>query len=536
MMSEISLPPTDEVAERALPTDALMPAADGRLDAFFEGIDPVIQDYRLAIRNVRTACRQALDEETIRDAVWEDYPDEQVSGREELRSFSRQLREERNDCGLVIISAKNAAQTLVFTDSEDTKDKVANLRNEYAADLDESTPQSSMAKHSARSWLGVFEAEKKRVELEGTLRNNLLTLIASNSGATELVEHVTSEEFDSDEYRPLLVFLAKQAHDPMETDLVDTAFQIIRKHPELYRDDFVECLDRCYDEDPSVREEARGRIDPISLAWFDAIRKVMRADDLPSLPSQFLVSLNVDDWPESLRLQLEDDHRINIDGLEQKWSAELAPYIDKSTFYISDDDYEQIVRTRTVPEKRTKRQRSAARTGGRVTKRLRPETIIGDLPPESPWVLDRVSDSVIVSGLVQPRETIEIADTDDLETAVRGLSAVRRYLGKIDSDPRIGQDVVSMVISLLAEPRGNGAAKLTQTTIKLDNGNTHERPLPVWRLNPKQRSGLSLGEVAAQTRVFYLLPKGLAQVVLLDVGHKNSYEHLGATSTYRRMG
>lgn len=509
------------------------------VELFFANIDEPVQDYGLAIRGLRQACREALDDDSIRRAVLEDQPElNDHTNRHFQRWLTNAMKEDRDACRRAIVDARACAQ--VYVVDQDTEHG-ATIESLIATYQEQSQPENcadATQRHIARSWLAVFGAEKQRMEAEDVIDTMLGNYLESDAEAPfDILESLCADDFDTSEYWPFLTFLANCRQDPLLHDLIDDHFEWQLTEPLRMAPTYLAILNKCYSEDEDQRTAARELIGQGVLEWMDMFHNVVVVGEHKLAPSQLLSCVPAEEWPQEVQANVRELQAERI-GLARASFRELTtPYIDKRNFLIGHEQFEIIINQGGKPHTSSKKKRSGKSSGSRITVASNLATLVGrtEDATELQNPISAIAQPVFASGnskrVLAPTEYLipdELSERQFYE-GLLSLRAIQRYLA--GQGDQLQRDVITMLHSLIRTPRGNGATKLTGAKMGLEQpGTTFVEQLPIWHLNPNKRSGLNVGDMGRQTRLYYLLPKaqeaGRATMLLLGLGHKTDYEHL----------
>lgn len=532
MSSEIPGIPEQPGLE-TVPRDVLLPPQASTTDVFLECIEPLMESYARALSDLRDAIRNGLDEDTIRAAETVDYPSMETGGREQRRRDNSYLKACRSDVVYAIACAKNDAQLMVMEQDPAVQQEILATHAARTFELGEASMSSESDKHFARTWIAVFEAECAKVRAEEAFCAATLELVKDRpENLLDLLGELANGERETDDYRPLLQYLARQHFDPFEHSFVDATVDVLSSRPERYEDEFLAELDEFLKKSPTERAETLGSIDAGVLEWLHYIHITILDDGEQMTPTKLFGTNSHSVWPAPLREMLVEVYADKLRTARQQAGILLEEFKDPSLFYITGEQFAKIksdynMATRAVAPKKKRQGRPG---GGRVTTAARAETFAESKVASAPQVHKIGVAKATPDGRLIP-ECVDVDDqnTEQLQDVILGLKPVQDYLSEISSDPRIESDLLAMFASIIETPRFAGAAKLINAQVTIINDEGHGVKHPIWHLNPKRRPGLSIGSVADQTRIYYVLLKdqaGKTVLGLLNVAHKNSAEKL----------
>lgn len=527
--------PYDQVAGG----DGLHPQQGITVERYFDEIDTLVNDFGTALSNLKSIVKRGLDPDSIAEAEAIDFPDVEGGDRTHRREFEKYFRYCRDECMYVIMNAKNDAQIYAYT--EDGSELEAEVLASLAVHKLQANPASE-AKASIRResqlFVEVFDAELAKMRAGALLFEHTKHLIETNpTNLLKVLSEITEGHRDQEEYRPLLTFLATNHFDPSEESLVDATIDVLEATPEAYTRNFLVKLDECFSADLDTSTAHRDKVDPDVLSWLDFIHSNSYTDGTATLPSDVFMGKPLESWPEPLRRQLLAEYSEVVKEMRTTFNETLVKYKDPSIFYISGEDFSKMQQDREARRNRTskgpaKKRSGNSRRGSRVTKAVKVSQFVEAGQEEQPRLVQRISVMAKTpQGFIEGMsiDALDESGTDVSDDALLQLKPVESYLGEMNSDPQIQDDVLSMLRSIIDEPRFNGADKMTDITIGVNTGNGHNKKLYAWHLNPNKRSNLNVGDVGRQTRIYYVIFKdgeGNSVIGLLNIDHKNSAEKL----------
>lgn len=519
--------------------DSLPPEQGITVDRYFEDIDMLVNDFGTALSNLKSIVKRGLDPASIAEAEAIDFPDVEGGDRTHRREFEKYFRYCRDECMYVIMNAKNDAQIFAYT--EDGSELEAEVLASLAVHRIQANPDSdakASIRRESKLFIEVFDAELAKMRAGALLFEHTKRLLETNpTNLLKVLSEITEGQRDQEEYRPLLTFLATNHFDPSEESLVDATINVLEATPEAYTRNFLTELDECFSSDSDASTVHREKVDPDVLSWLDFIYSNSYTDGTATLPSDVFMSKPLDSWPEPLRRQLLSEYSEVVKEMRTTFNDTLVQYKDPSIFYISGEDFSKMQQDRDARNKSNnkgaaKKRSGASRRGSRVTKAVKVSQFVETGQEEQPRLVQRISVMAKTpQGFVEGAsvDTVDESGEEISDQALLQLKPVTNYLCEMDSDPQIQGDVLTMLRSIIDEPRFNGADKMTDVTVSMSNGSGHNRKLYAWHLNPNKRSNLSVGDVGRQTRIYYVIFKDSEDnsvIGLLNIDHKNSAEKL----------
>ncbi len=536
-----------EAAEIPGGVDILEPVALAPTEQFLASIDPLVQDYGIALRTVRSIARGALSDDFILGLLHADYEDMADASRGERRFDQAFIRSQRQDMAHTLMGAKNDAQLLEIGGKADDEEYVAAQIAQHTFDSSETTGSRYLfLRASSQIWLNMFSAERRKVQLEKQLQDQTLGLINTHGVVVlvDLLSTLKDPSRDPDELRPFLQYLAKNHFDPFEKSILEASLERLEGEPQYSLNAFLHLVDDCFSDDEELQKTAIETIPKDAQTWFKFLRDVLKVDDGALPPSTLLGAKSWDHWPPSLQEAFLGHHRRVITETRDAYLEMLTPLRDSSNFYIRDTDLDTMSRpAQTTQRSGGKRRKGGATRGGRVTaRRAKPEDFVlgAEIDTDSRPVgriatLSKTPEGHMLGSGIDM--TSEDFDETQLDTQLLALRPVADYLASKRSDSDIQTDLLKMLRSLLEEPRGNGAEKTTDIQISITSAAVNNRRTSVWRLNTNKRTNLSVGDVARQTRIFYTLSRddeGRTVLGILDISHKASNENLRGGWKHKR--
>lgn len=530
----------ESAAELVPPSDVIPPNHGSIVDQYFEDIDGLVNDYGTALSNLKSIVKRGLDPSSIAETEIIDFPYAEGGDRTHRREFEKYFRYCRDECMYVIMNAKNDAQIFAHAEEGDEhwNEIVASLASHKLLANPESEAKAS-TKRESQLFLDIFDAELLKMQAGNQLFERTKQLLETNpTSLLKVLSEITEGDRDQEEYRPLLTFLATNHFDPTEPSIVDVTLEVLEEMPEAYAKSFLGDLDQCFSNDTATATQAREKVDPDVLSWLDFIHANSSTNETATLPSGIFLGRRLETWPEPLRRLLLNDYKEVVSEMRATFNAALLPYKDPSIFYISGDEFAKMCQDREIRNKSRgggttrKRPGSSKRGGSRVTKAVKISQFVESGQEELPRLVQRISVlSKTANGFIEgvTVDATDEAGEDISDEALLGLKPVTNYLNEMSSDAQIQADLLTMLRSIIDEPRFNGADKMTDITISMNNGNGHNTKHNAWHLNPNKRSNLSVGDIARQTRIYYVIlkdPSGATTIGLLNIDHKNSAEKL----------
>lgn len=503
-------------------------------EMFMGTIDPIAQDYGAALKSLRDIVRVSLSDETLLAAATPECPWLALDDRDSRRRNTQTMRELREDVIYQTVLAKNDAQVAEIGDRiEDRQDAEAEaLRQQEAMANGE-----GLNAFFGAVWVNVYHAERRKIQLEKQLMTHTLNLVnADPKQLIEVLTIVTDPEADTEDHKPFLQYLAKNHFDPFEVSILDTVLENLEEAHSLTLPGFLDQLHGCYAADAETREASRVNYPEEILEWFDLFaRTLQQADGSPVLPGVMLIHVPVAMWPSSVREAFLSEHRQLLGSVRQQYMYLLEPLQDSSNFFISDDQLDQVKaasQARIAGVKPTKSTKRKSSSGRRVTQRTRASDFVVSKIEDEPRAVNTVAEMAQTpNGHVHAKAVdLDAIEEDELDDTLLSLGPVADYLREKSSDPDIRRDLLSMLHSLIDQPRGNGSQKTTDMQVSISfGGRSNNKRMPVWRLNPNQRTDLSIGDTARQTRIYFTITRGdegQTTVGILGVRHKASSEKL----------
>jgi hypothetical protein len=323
--------------------EALPP--EGTVERLFADLDPTVEAYAGHLQELRTICRDSLDQETLANLLVS-FDDRLADpSRKASRGFAPVTKHVRARTEGTIVLARMSAQSysLRHTTEPDVIEKTESLKQELYKKRDNTDPSgpAAEARYQAGVWLGVFEAERARCEDEKTMFNAVAGFLdADPQNIIGLQEAIVSPDLDHQEYRPLLSFLAKNYFDPLlAPKIIDEKFLDLSAHPEHSQADFCKLFDSCFSDDEAEGQAASEILSPESLDFLGFIRNSLALrfpnsdGSIPSL-SEIFTDTPLQEWPDPLRQALEKAWCGYVDTLKQGYVAALKPYADTKNFLV----------------------------------------------------------------------------------------------------------------------------------------------------------------------------------------------------------
>lgn len=520
--------------------EIVLPGLDNRtdpVDTFLGQISDQAQYFGSSMRTLRKLCASVISDEQLTEVVLSsDGYDEGSANHEDRRRLKRDILAARKIVKPIIVYARGAAQSYVWWDTDDdgegrqrNRNTIKSVYASYYNIAQGSTPGSSEAMFSAAAWLDIYEAEKEVCETEKQLVSDFRFFLGVDpNNVVHLLNHMQSEDFDRDAYRPFLQFLANSVFDPRKPNVLQDHLDDIAEKPGLFITGFCSIIDQCYVGDEEVQESAIATVGAENVEWINFAHTQQVDVDAGSAGDYFR---QLDDWPEPLKKCLATAHQSLLQELALKYKELLEPYIDKKSFTVSQEELIVLLENGAANMNGSadiKPSRSKRPKNGRTTLKSRAECYLPE-PETDPFKVRMIAE--LASGphgyILQKKIDLQAETTDvqPLAEQIRNLPSAAEYLKK-QSDPKIEDDLIRMVESLLSEPYGNGASRMldSKVSIQLEDNHRNNKSYAVWHLNPNKRSNLSVGDTGRETRIYYVPHRdkeGNFTISILRVGHKN---------------
>lgn len=421
-------------------------------------------------------------------------------------------------------------------------DDIERQREEYIEDYGGGDPFRSK---KAEAWLSSYSAQSSAYEQEVVIESRLNEYFdLAPENIFKFIDFLEDGDYDKIEYKPLLDFLAKNCFDPQESDCLRLRLEDSGDEPDLLRAPFMQALDLAIGSTDPAGDRARNLFanNPNIIEWLSFMGKRLGESTGEAelvLPTDILRVVSPEDWPTDLQELFSRYGELYVAVYRERVLKLLTPYRRDVLFGVVDGDMENIssrLDSKSTQSRPTKKRRQQGNGGNRTSSKSRVEKLTAQELLAAEPVITHIGRCPQIPG-GHMIEGIGEVGRDGLHAAaltmLRAVGSARKYIESHRSDPDLGADVLRMTASLLEEPRGNGAAKMPDMDIKIVNGSgngSHGKPLAVWRLNPNQRTGLSIGDTARDTRVYYVITTdketGQQTLALLDVSHKSSANKL----------
>ncbi len=516
-----------ELAEHRLAT------SDKPVEVFFEQIGDSTQKFGTAIRHLRDLTTSVLNEDRLTMVVLDTLGmTEAPQNRDEARQFKRKITNTKKETKPLVVFGRASAQAYsIFDENIDSNDDPHNVRdkikNTYAHYFAIANDENELpiVRYEADSWVKVFEAQKDICEAEKELYNDLrLFLGLDPQNIVELLSYIGSEQFDIDEYKPFLRFFAKNMFDPFAENLVENRLADLSEKPEHYVGVFCDFINQCFSEDDEVRQFAIETIGTENIEWVNFVRnELVGADSI----GDYFAGITFEEWPEPLRLKLVSAHEELLRAIHNAYKELLRPHVDTKDFFIDPDDITVMLdngMSRADGKPNTESRKANRRQNSRSSIKSRPDSFLPEEAKEDERKVTAIASwSLGTRGFITSDTLLIDEDERPIRDILLDIPQVKSYL-KGRSDPKIEDDVVAMLESLLSEPYGNGANKLNARNVSLEISDRHHKQYSKWHLNPNKRTGLTIGDTGRNTRIDFVPYRdenGEFCIAIIDVGHKN---------------
>ncbi len=544
------------MSERKLSLEAMQAAISGDvlidtqpMELLFTDMDDSIQALGHANRQLVAANARFLSKEEVDAWATECELDAgaDLASRAVKRAAKSTFTQYRDHLSYTTTLARYHAAQKSFLDPvthADIHEDVDQKKREYTEIFEQSA--DPFARKKAEVWVTVFNAQERSLQEEVTIEtriNEYLDLEPSN--IFNLIHYIEEGDYDKAEYRPLLEFLAKNNFDPTESQQLQLRLEVLKEEPELLKSPFARALDMAVTSDDTEGEAARALFEdsPEVIEWLRFMCDYVNADEQrrePVRPSDLLLDIPVGEWPSSVSTLFKNYANLYIVAYQNKVTNILTPYRRDVLFGVVESDMESIsARLNSRGGKQQSKQRGGrVQETNRTSKKGRNEKITSQEELAS-TVVDRIGrcPKTPAGFIVEDIAAIDIKEEAGVKrhltdtaalTALESVSSARKYIEAHSSDPDFQLDILRMMQSVLEEPRGNGAAKMPDMKINVITDpaqSAYCKDIPVWRLNPNDRSDLTIGNTARDTRIYYTITTdkktGEQTLALLHVGHKS---------------